>query len=162
MRVLITNPWHSKIRMIRVNEGFEEQTGWTYEGTPGRHCQFPQGAHAYLRTIEATHTALDTRRTSIFDTLSYRTRCMTFMNGVQMQPRFDKSGRLRYFVGTRTQSDRQYSDPNKPYQTQMMIGQPAPDTKVQVYQEGPGFTGPLKSLDRYLSLKALRNPVTRQ
>lgn len=97
--LIITDPNQSGNPIIFVSPSFERITGYSSEEALGKNCRFLQGKETDQETVQAMRDAIAERRPCVVDILNYRKDGSPFWNSLSIDPVFDESGAVLYFVG---------------------------------------------------------------
>ncbi len=97
--VVITDPNQPDNPIIFANAAFYRMTGYTEAEVIGRNCRFLSGAGTDPEAIATLREAIAQQRPVTCSLLNYRKDGTPFWNEVVINPVFDQSGHLIYFVG---------------------------------------------------------------
>ena len=86
-------------RIVSVNPGFEQITGYSPDEVEGRTCRFLQGVATQSEAIAGIREALAAQRSFSGEILNYRKDGAAFWNELTISPVKDSNGKLTHFVG---------------------------------------------------------------
>ncbi|MFO0945145.1 MAG: PAS domain S-box protein [Planctomycetota bacterium] len=97
--IVITDSNQPDNPIIYTSAGFERITGYRSEEVLGRNCRFLQGRQTDPETVAKLRAAIAEGRSCSVEILNYRKDGNPFWNALSLNPVFDESRSLAYFVG---------------------------------------------------------------
>ena len=105
--IVICDARQTNYPILFVNRAFTKLTGYEPEEVVGRNCRFLQGPRTDRSVIYRLSTALKKRTPIQLDLYNYRKDRTPFWNRLVVNPIFDETGELAYFVGVQQDVTRQ-------------------------------------------------------
>lgn len=97
--VTLSDPDQPDSPIVYANTRFEEMTGYRQEEILGRNCRFLQGEDRDQPPLEEIRAALRVQEPVEVTLRNYRREGTLFHNRLSIQPLWDASGNLIYFLG---------------------------------------------------------------
>ena len=97
--ITISDPDQPDNPIIYANAAFERVTGYPRSAILGHNCRFLHAGDWEQPGLDAIRTAIRERRSTTVALRNYRQDGELFINQFTLQPLFDRSGELVYFLG---------------------------------------------------------------
>lgn len=97
--IIISDPNQEGNPIIYAGPGFERITGYRQDEVIGKNCRFLQGKDSDTDTVQEIRDAIANSQACSVEILNYRKDGTPFWNALSLNPVYNASGTLEYFVG---------------------------------------------------------------